>query len=344
MEQQTVERTDVRQPPAPDSAGPPRLLGVLERYGVLLVFLVLIALFSVLEPDTFPRLDNARSIMLNQAVVAVAALAVIVPLTAGRFDVSVGANLGLCSIAAAGLMANAGMPLSVAVLGALALGGLIGALNGAIVAYVGVNSFIVTIGTSTVIAGVVQWWTDGIPISGGLSPDLTALGVREVLGVPMLFAIMVVIAIGVWHFLRQTPEGRRLTAIGSNDQAAHLVGIRVQRVVMRSFVISGLLAGAGGVLLIAQLGNGNPQVGGINFILPALAAAFLGATVFQPGRYNVPGTILGLLFVAVTVSGLSLMGAPPWVEPVINGSLVVIAVSMSQVVRRARTGERVVGA
>jgi ribose transport system permease protein len=142
----------------------------------------------------------------------------------------------------------------------------------------------------------------------------------------------------------QTTYGRRLASVGSNADAARLVGIDVRHVVLGSFVFAGLLAGMAGILQVAWSGGGDPSIGGISLILPGLAAAFLGSTAFTPGRYNVPGTLLGLFFVGATVSGLALLGAQVWVNPVFNGCIVIAAVSLSSYFRARRTGEREVGA
>ncbi|MFJ2261589.1 ABC transporter permease [Streptomyces sp. NPDC087844] len=324
--------------PAPRRRTAPAPGLALERFGLLALFVVLIVVFTVLRPDTFATGANFRSIAISQSVLAVAALALMLPLVGGRFDVSVGANLGLCSIVCAALMSRAGLPLPVAVLGTLLVGGLIGALNGAVVAYLGVNSIIATLGVGTVIGGAVTAYTQGVPISSGLSPALATISTRLVAQLPVLFVIMLVLAVVTWFLLTQTPFGRHLTAVGSNAAASRLTGLRVNRLVLLSFVGSGVLAGIAGVLQVGAQGNGDPTIGGLPFILPALAAVFLGATTWHPGTYNVPGTILGLFFLGTAISGLSLLGVQPWVTDVFNGGAVVLAIVFSAQLKRRRTG------
>ncbi|WP_236793736.1 ABC transporter permease [Amycolatopsis sp. GM8] len=340
----TTSSTDApptKSPPAPAtgrrrSAASPALL--LERFGLLLLFVVLIVVFTAARPDTFATAANFRSIAISQSVLAVAALALMLPLVGGRFDVSVGANLGLCSIVTATLMSKAGLPLPLAVLGAIVVGSLVGAINGAVVAYLGVNSIIATLGAGTVIGGLVTAYTKGVPISSGLSPILATISTQLVAGLPVLFVIMLVLALATWFMLTQTPFGRHLTAVGSNAAAARLTGLRVNRLVLLSFVGSGLLAGIAGVLQVGAQGNGDPTIGGLPFILPALAAVFLGATTWHPGTYNVQGTILGLFFLGTTISGLTLLGVQPWVTDVFNGGAVVLAIIFSAQLKRRRTG------
>src|SRR6185437_4534707 len=146
------------------------------------------------------------------------------------------------------------------------IGSLIGLFNGVLIAYFGVNSIIGTLGTSTVIGGLVVAYTQGIPVSEGLSPTLTDLSVKNVVGIPVLFIIMALISLGTWFVLTQTPYGRYLEAVGSNMSSARLTGIPVKRIVLLSFVGSGCLAGIAGVLQIAAEGNGNPQIVGVQFI------------------------------------------------------------------------------
>jgi ribose transport system permease protein len=319
------------------------LLQTAERFGVLILLIVVVVVFSLLQPDTFATLENFQNIAVSESVLAVIALALIVPLVGGRFDVSVGANLGLCAIAAAAMMSKHGVPLLAVFVLAAAIGAFIGLINGLIVAYLGVNSIIATLGTATIMSGLVQAYTQGVPINTGISTTLTDLTSRTVLEVPIIFILMLGISAVVWFVLTQTPYGRKLLAIGSNQRSAWLTGLKVQWLVMLSFVAAGCLAGIGGVLQVGAQGSGDPGVGGIAFILPALAAVFLGATTWHPGRYNVPGTLLGLFFVGATISGLVLSGVAPWVTDVFNGAAVVVAIVISAQLRRRRTGVLEVG-
>jgi ribose transport system permease protein len=314
-----------------------------ERYGLVIIFVVVAVVFSILRPATFAQYANFRSLAIAYSVLAIAALALIVPLVAGRFDISVGANIGMSSIVAASAMSTFDLPLPLAVLAGVATGAVIGVVNGLLVAYLGVNAIIGTLGVSIVLQGLMNAYTGGIPISSGLDENLTRLSVALVAGVPTLFLIMLLVAVAAWFVLRQTPYGRYLQAVGSNLSAARLTGIPVNRIVFLSFVIAGALAGIAGVLQIAAQGNADAATGSITFILPALAAAFLGATTWKPGTYNVGGTIIALYFLGMVVSGLSLLGVKPWVTDVFNGAAVITAIVISAQLRRRRTGNAEVG-
>lgn len=339
----TSTPTSLTQAPSAPAAPRHNRLQRAERFGVLGLLVGVVVLFSILMPRTFASLENFQNIATSQAIFAIVALAIMIPLVGGRFDVSVGGMLVFCTISSAAMFSDYGLPVPVVVLASVAIGATLGLVNGLVVAYLGVNSIIATLGTGTVMTGLVQAYTEGVPIYQGLPRGLTQMSAQSVLGIPVLFLVMCLLSALVWFLLTQTPYGRRLLAVGSNHRAARLTGLDVRRMVTLSFVGAGCVAGVGGVLQLAAQGSGDPAVSGLTFILPALAAVFLGATTWRPGTYNVPGTLLGLFFVGTTVSGLTLIGVAPWVTDVFNGAAVVIAIVISAQIRRRRTGELEVG-
>jgi ribose transport system permease protein len=213
---------------------------------------------------------------------------------------------------------------------------LIGLLNGVLVAAFGMNSFVSTLGVATLLGGLIQWYTGGLAIIG-IDPALTQFGSGNWNGIPLVIAVVVLVVAGAWYLLTQTPFGRAIYAIGSNPRAANLVGLPRQRYTLIAFAASGALAGVAGVILTARTGGANPDTG-TYLLFPALAAVFLGATAINPGRFNVFGTIVGVLFVSVSVSGLTLAGAQNWVDPVFNGAALLVAVFLSSALRRRRVG------
>ena len=314
-----------------------RMLPFLERYALVLIFVVVVIAFSAMEPDSFATWQNVKNILGNQSVLAIVALAAILPLIGGQFDLSVGSTVGISSIATAAGLSRFDLPLVIAVVVGVGLGALIGLVNGFVVAKIGVNALITTLGTAAVIAGVTSWYTEGQSITARIPRALTDLGSGVLFGLPRPIYVLAGAGVAVWYVVSHTPFGRYLQSVGSNVTSARLVGLQVDRVVIWSFVLAGALAGVAGVLHVGRAGGGNPQVGP-NFMLPALSAAFLGATTIRPGRYNVPGTIVGVFFVAASVTGLSLVGVPYFIEPVFTGVALVTAVAASTLLARHRTG------
>lgn len=312
-----------------------RLGMTVERFALPALAVITVAAFASTEAH-FRTLANLRVVLASNSVLVVLALATIIPLIGGQFDLSVAATMGAASIACGGALSHFRSPVWLAVLIGVGSGALVGVFNGALVTIVGVNSLIVTLGVSTILPGVVDWYSKGLTIVSHIPPSLTGSASGDSFGIPRsMFWIVPVIAL-VWFGLTQTPWGLNLEAIGSNAEASRLVGIDTNRHIFASFVTSGTLAGLAGVLTLARDGAANPQTSMGSLLLPALAAVFLGATAFRPGHYNVPGTVIAVFFVAFSVSGLTLAGAAPWVEQVFNGSALVVAVTLSTLASKGK--------
>jgi ribose transport system permease protein len=316
------------------------LLSFIERYALVILFVVVMAFFSVWSKTskTFPTAANIRNVLGNQAVIGILAMAIIIPLICGEFDFSVGSVAGISQVLCAGFLSRLGAPLVVAVGFAILIGLVVGLSNGNTVARIGVNSLIVTLGVATVLLGIVEWYSKGQSIIRGIPKNLTNVGTGNWLGIPRTVFFLAVVALGVYYLLEHTPYGRYLHSIGSNRDAARLVGLPVERLVLISFVLSGGLAGIAGVLLVARNGGASPQLGTVGDSLQALSAAFLGATAIKPGRFNVLGTILAIFFLAFTVTGLSLAGVANWINDVFNGAALFLAVLISTILGRRRAG------
>jgi ribose transport system permease protein len=314
----------------------PRPLEVLEKYGLLVLFLAVVLLFTFSgHTPEFMGPANVRNVLSNQSVLGIIAIGSVIPLAAGQIDLSVGPAAGLSAIVCAGLMSKSDQPLAVALVGATAVGAAIGLINGLLVARAGINSIIVTLGTTSIIAALVQWYTDGLAVTTGISPTLVKAGLGTWFGIPRPFYFLLLAAVLIWYLLEHTPLGRYLYATGTNAKAAELVGLAVPRLVLFSFVAAGLLAGVAGALIVATQSGGNPQIGP-GYTLPALAAAFLGATTIKPGRYNIAGTLAAVFFLAFSVNGLTLWGAEAWVSDLFNGTSLIIAVTIAVISGRRR--------
>jgi ribose transport system permease protein len=312
----------------------------LERYALLVLLLLTIAFFSFWDPTAaiFPTADNFRNIVRSQTVLAVLALGVIVPLVCGQFDLSIGTVAGLASVFTAAAYANWHVPLPVGIVIGILIGTLVGAINGFVITRLGVSSFIATLGSAAVITGIVNWYTHGLSIIVGIPAQLTDFGGGNWFGVPSPFYVVVIVALLVYYLLEHTPYGRNLQAVGSNLEAARLVGLGIPRIVLLSLVVSGAAAGLGGVLLVADSGAGNPSVGSV-FTLTGLTAAFLGATSVKPGRFNVLGTLLAIFFLASAITGITFAGVQDYVNDLFTGFALILAVSVSVLLARRRLGD-----
>lgn len=310
-----------------------------QRYGLLVVLAAVILFFSTYSKtsEAFPSRANLVTLIGNSAVISVLALAFVIPLTAGIIDLSAAAATGASSIATASVMSRFDGPLWLAVLAGLAVGIAVGATNGLLVTRLGLDPIIETLGMSILLPGVAIWYTGGVTVTGNISTTLTEFGSLNWFGLPRLLVILVPVVLATWYLLEHTPYGRQLSAIGSNPKSARLVGIRVERMIWWSMTLGGLVAGIAGVLLCARAGSADTNAGP-SFLFPALAAVFLGATTIKPGLPNPLGAIVGVFFVAIAVSGLSIAGAAAWAPGVFNGGALLFAIWMTT--RFARRGGR----
>lgn len=312
-------------------------LGTLaERFAVPLLLLLLVVLFSNLPgtAETFPTWANISNLLSSQAVLGVSAMAVLLPIVAGHYDLSVGAMLGASSILSAGLMTKSGLPPALAIVLAIGAACLFGLVSGALIAFLDVHSLIVTTGTATVIGGLVLWYSGSSTISS-IPAGLTNLVLGDWFGVPKVVVGFLLVAVLVYVTLQHTIYGRYLHAMGSNPRAAGMLGIPARLLVISTFVVSALVAALAGIAQLGLQGSASPQLGP-GFTLPALSAVFLGSTTIKPGRFNVLGTVIAVYLVAVIVNGLTLAGASSWVEPTFNGLALLIAVALSALVKKQR--------
>lgn len=305
-------------------------------YGLPIITLVLIVLFSVLLPDSFPTASNMRAIFVVKSVVALLALAELLPMIAGRIDLTVGYGIVLWSILAISLQVDYHLSWPVAVLIVLALGGLFGLANGLLVEIAQIDSFIATLGTGTIIYALAEWYTGGQQVVGALPPSFTAINDARLFGVIPLPALYVVgIALLLWLVTERMPLGRVLYAIGANRRAAELNGIAVRAHVIGVFVASGVLTAFASVVLAAQLRIGATSLG-LSYLLPALVGAFLGSTTIKPGRVNVWGTVVAELLLAVGISGIEQLGGAFFVSNLFNGVTLVLSIGLAGLAQRRR--------
>jgi len=310
-----------------------------QRWALVLAWIAVTVAFSILRPDTFFTSDNLANILGSQAVILVLTLALLVPLTAGDYDLSVAYTLTLSAMIVAILNVNYHWPIVFAGLGAVASGAVVGAVNGALVTRLRLNSFIVTLGTGTIVFGVVFWISGSATISGVSNALVGAVSGNRLFGVPWEFYYGLGLCLILWYVFEFTPLGRRLLVVGRGRSVAKLSGIRVGRVRWGALITSGVIAALAGVMYAGTTGAADPS-SGTSFLLPAFAAAFLGATTIAPGRFNPLGAFIAVYFLVTGITGLQLMGAQTYVQQLFYGGALVIAVALSQLVKgSAATGD-----
>ena len=301
------------------------------RLSLVGFFAALVVGFSIASPHEFPTAATVQAILSQQAVPGLVALAAAVVLIVGEFDISIGGTLGVTAVFSAWAFQQH-WSLAEILLAAVAIGVAVAIVNSVLVVGLGVNSFIATLAISTVLGGVSLLVTGGETLYQGIPASFTSLA-NNVAGVSLLAVYCVGVGLLLWYLTDQTPFGRRLRATGSGRDAARLIGVRTHRYVIAAFVLAGVVAALAGILDTASADSATPTVGP-GFVLPAYAAAFLGATTSRPARFNVWGTLLAVLVLSVGISGLTMIGAPFWVPDVFNGLALAGALVFSRLASR----------
>jgi ribose transport system permease protein len=303
-----------------------------ERFALVAAWLLLIIIFGTLMPNSFLSWRNFSTMFGSQAVLVVLTLAIILPLTSGDFDLSGASILTMSSMVVGVFNAKAGWPIVPVVVMALACGVVIGAINAFFVLYFRIHSLIVTLGIGTFVNGVILWMSNSQTISG-VSMDLVNwVIIYRLFGIPLAFYDALLLAAVLWYAFEFTIAGRKLLFVGRGREVSRLNGIHVDRVRAISFILSGLTSAFAGVLYSGMTGSADP-LSGLNLLLPAFAAAFLGATTISPGRFNAPGAVISVYFLVTGITGLTMLGAHTYVQNLFYGGALVIAVSLSQMVR-----------
>lgn len=311
---------------------------VLRRFGTLLGLLLIIAFFGSQRPDTFLSVRNVLNVTQQVSILGVVAFTSTVVMCVGDFDLSVGAMASLAGIIAAKLV-DSGQSVVLAVTLALMIGAVGGLLNGVLVAYVKVLPFVATLGTLTIFGGSALLVSDGKTLFGNTIADavggfasggipLGTLNERAVL-LPNLTILSFVVLLIIWVLLAHTVYGRRIYAIGGSYEAARLSGLPVRFLRLTAFIVSGMGAAVAGLMLLSRLETANPTQGD-GLMLQAIAAVFLGMTMSEEGEPQVFGTLVGVLILGVLANGLRLMSVDSYVQQVLTGGIIILAVTLSR--------------
>ncbi|GAA5197907.1 ABC transporter permease [Arthrobacter gyeryongensis] len=308
-------------------------LSLVQRIALPGAWLLLIIGFGIANPHVFLTAATFQTMFGSQAVLLVLTLALIVPLTAGDYDLSVGAVLTLSAMMIAILNVQYGWPIWAAIIAALAMGLLVGFLNGIIMVFFGIESLIVTLGMGTLLGGITLWVSNSATISGISHTLVDWVIVKRFGGISLAFFYAIGLCALLWWIMEYTSIGRRLLFVGRGRNVSKLSGVRVGRVRVGALMGSSTLAAVAGVLYAGTSGGADPT-SGTNLLLPAFAAAFLGATSIMPGRFNPWGTAIAVYFLVTGITGLQLMGIQSYVQQLFYGGALLVAVALSQLSRR----------
>jgi ribose transport system permease protein len=308
-------------------------LGVFARYATILGLVVMILVFSLLSPRAFPTLGNFTNVLNQASLAMIIAGGLTLAVVVGELDLSIGFAASLHGILVTGLIVHDKLPIPVAVLVVVAVGALIGLVNGFIVTKIKVNSVIATLGVGTILTGFAFAYSAGVPIVAGVPEAFLQLSLgRWLFGIPNNIVVMVLVLVGLWVLVERTSLGQEIQAVGGNAAAARLAGINVDRIKILGFVISGMCAALTGILLASRLGSGTASAAD-SYLLTAFAAVFLGSATLRDGEFHVIGTFVGALIIAFGFNGLNIFGAPTFSQYVFQGAILIVAVGLSSLGR-----------
>lgn len=325
-------RFDTRRSPIKWKSFHPRNIGVVYLYALIWV------VFTLWVPDTWLTWLTHRSVLNQNAILVIVALGLLVPLAAGVFDLSIAGMVSASAVVVGWGMVEVGWSMSVAIGAALLLGLLVGNLNGFLVVYIRIDSFIATLGMSSILTAFAVWRSSNRSILG-FPEEFKSLTSQFAFGLNKTVLYGLVIAFVLWFVFEHTALGRYLFATGGAREAARLAGVQTDRYVWGSLVASAMMASLAGVLLASQFGSATAQSGS-PYLLPAFAAAFLGSTQFKR-RFNVWGAVVAVFVLQSGVKGLQLAGVgTTWIEALFFGVALVVAVGLSSFRKRVHGGQR----
>jgi ribose transport system permease protein len=312
----------------------------MERYSGLYLIGLFFLVYALIEPSQFLTTSNLRSVVSQEAITGILTLGLMVSLVSGVFDLSIGANMSWAIMFVAWLQSNGHVPWSVAIILTLLSGAVIGVANAVVVTGLKVDSVIGTLGMSSILAAATYWISGGQSIVSGISSTFIQLGSGSLWTIPLPVYYFAVIAVVLWYVLNHTPTGRYLYAVGGNVSASRLAGLRVVKLQWIGLVSSAVVASLAGVVFTAAIGSASFDAG-TPYLLPAFAAAFLGATQIRPGRFNVWGTVIAIYLLAIGINGLQLKWpGEPWIQNLFEGVVLIVAVALAARSARRRVGVR----
>lgn len=300
---------------------------------IMYLFLILMCIVLAIASDKFLTVRNLMSIVKQISIQSIVAIGMTMIIISGNIDLSVGSLVALCSVVGA-MMMNKGMPAIVAIIASLVIGGLAGFITGGVTAKLKLHSFLVTLALMTAFRGLAQTLTNGRPVAG-LPSSFGKIASASIGPVPILVIYMIVLYAIFMYIMKYTAFGRSIYAVGSNQESARLSGINIDMVKTMVFVISGALCGLAGVLLTAKVRSGDPTCAN-GWEMDTIAGAIIGGTDMMGGEGKLGGTIIGLLFVGILANGMVLLGVSAYMQSVIKGLVIFLAVIINSVQKRSQ--------
>lgn len=306
---------------------------IVRTYGTIFALVIVIILFGLLNPRAFLSPANFWNITRQMAILCIISLGTTLIMSVDEFDLSVGNIASFSGVVAATLVLG-GMPFFPSLLLSVLLSALAGFINGFIVTRFNVMSFIITLAMGRVVYGFTYWLSSGAIVFNGIPDSFKVLGTGKVGSVPYLTVLMVIFIVLFQYLMSYTALGRKLYAIGGNEQAAAVAGIKVKRYKTVAFTTAGAMAGLAGVLLASRIGSASPT-GGDAYCLNAFATVFIGKTLFKDGTPNVLGTVVGVALFTIVSNGLTIMQVPTFIQNIVTGVIIVFAVIFQRLGSRA---------
>ena len=305
---------------------------IARRHGILIVFLLLVAFMLAAKP-TFGTFQNITNVLQQNSIIGIIACGMTFAIILGGFDLSVGAVTALSSVVGASLMIDAGMlNIPIGIAGALLACLLVGVINGWLIAYLGMNPFVATLGTMTVVRGLIYVATNATP-RFGVPYSFTTLGLGYIAGIPIPAIIFAIVAALLGFVLHKTRFGHYVYAVGGNAIAASEMGISAARVRFAVYVLVSACAAISGIILIGQTASATPQAA-LGYELTAIAAVIVGGASLGGGHGHMFGTIIGVFLLGVVANALNLFGVSPFWQPVATGLILIAAVAFDGYSRR----------
>ena len=312
---------------------PPWVGPFFQRYGVLLAFVIVIVFFTAERTSEFASLNNLRDVLNNASSLAVMAAVLTVPMIMGDFDLSVGYNTQVLGAIAVTFMAFDHFATGTSIILSIIIGAAIGIALGALIAWSKVSAFVITLGAGIFLSGIELRITNSKTVFSGLSQSYINLANDKFLSFTLPVWIALAVALLLWYVTRHTVLGRRMAAVGGNQEAARLSGINVEVMRTAGFMFVGIGAAVAAIIITSQAASDYPGAA-VGLLIPAYAGVFLGAAVLRPGEFHIWGTMIGVLFLEIIQNGLTIMNFSASTTNVVEGAIFIVAVLMSRIGRR----------